>query len=91
MINANENDNDGIKEILIDMQQYQASAGDNEEQTVNGFQSYVGDQLSVERAVNAQFQVANGCTPTQRFENMNFEIADFHTEMKFMQVHVQYV
>jgi predicted XRE-type DNA-binding protein len=32
--------------------------------------------------------LANGFTPQERFENMHFEIADFHSEMKFMQVRV---
>ena len=89
MINANENDNDGIQEILRDFQQYQASAKDGEGQEVLSSQAYAGDQLSVERAVNSQFQVSNGYTPTQKFENMHFEIADFHTEMKFMQVFIK--
>ena len=46
----------------------------------------MADQLSVERGVNCKFQSANGFTPEERFEGMHFEIADFHTEMKFMQV-----
>jgi hypothetical protein len=73
IIDANENDNDGINKILHDFQQYQASAKDGEGQEILSPQSYAGDQLSVERAVNAQFQVSNGYTPTERFENMNLK------------------
>lgn len=44
------------------------------------------DELSVERGANAQYQLANGFTPEQRFESMLFEAADFHSKIKFMQV-----
>ena len=67
------------------LQKYQAFAGDKHERVYKE-QIVVGDQLSVERGTNAQFQLSNGFTPEQRFENLHFETADFHAEMKFMQV-----
>lgn len=84
-MHADENDKDGINEILTSLQTYQVFVGDDEERIYNE-QGVVGDQLSVERGANAQFHLANGFKPQERFANMHFEIADFHSEMKFMQV-----
>ena len=86
-MHADENDKDGISEILTSLQNYQTFVGDDELRVYNE-QGVVGDQLSVERGTNAQFHLANGFTPQERLENMHFEIADFHSEMKFMQVRV---
>ena len=86
MIHANENTEDGILEILKDLQQYQAVVGDTPETSYYGRQGITGDQLSVERAINCQFQSSNGFTPAERFDGMHFEISEFHTEMKFLQV-----
>lgn len=49
-------------------------------------QGVVGDQLSVERGVNSLMQIANGLTPDDRKEGIHFEVADFHSQMKFLQV-----
>ncbi len=49
-------------------------------------QGNVGDQLSVERAVNCLLQVSNGYTPEERLEGLHFEAGDFHAGIKFMQV-----
>ena len=46
----------------------------------------VGDQLTVERAVNCQLSVANGFTMDERLEGMHAEIADWHSEMNFLGV-----
>ena len=83
-MHADENDKDGISEILTSLQNYQAFVGDDELRVYNE-QGVVGDQLSVERGTNAQFHLANGFTTQERFEKMHFEIANFHSEMKFMQ------
>ena len=48
-------------------------------------QGLVGDQLSVERGINHLLQVANGLTPKERLEGLHLEIADFHSQMKFLQ------
>ena len=49
-------------------------------------QGVVGDQLSVERGVNSLMQIANGLTPEDRKDGIHFKIADFHSQMKFLQV-----
>lgn len=85
MLHADEKDKDGIIEILTSLQKYQSFVGDDKQRTYKE-QGVVGDQLSVERGTKAQFHMANGFTPQERFENLHFEIADFHSEMKFMQV-----
>lgn len=85
MIYENENEADGILKILIDLQQYQAYVGDEKIRVYEDL-PIMADQLSVERGINCQFQQMNGFTPEERFEEMHFEIADFHTEMKFLQV-----
>ncbi len=84
-MHADENDKDGINQILASLQSYQVFVGDGEERVYNE-QGAVGDQLSVERGANAQFNLANGFTPQERFDKLHFETADFHAEMKFMQV-----
>lgn len=89
MVPANENDSDGIVEVMKHLQKYQAFVGDDDKRVYKE-QIVVGDQLSVERGTNAQFQLTNGFTPEQRFENMHFETADFHAEMKFMQVYIEF-
>ena len=87
MLHVDENDNDGIIEIMTSLQKYQSFIGDDR-QRIYKDQGVVSDQLSVERGPNAQFDMANGLTPQERFENLHFEIADFHSEMKFMQVYL---
>lgn len=56
------------------------------EKTYLTSQGIVGDQLSVERGINHLLQVANGLTSEERKEGMHMEIADFHSQMKFLQV-----
>ncbi len=46
----------------------------------------VGDQLTVERAVNALLSVDNGFTPQERLEGLHIEVADWHSEMKMLDV-----
>lgn len=46
----------------------------------------VADQLSVERGVNALFELANGFTPEERLEGLHLEIADWHAGNKFLKV-----
>ena len=44
----------------------------------------VGDQLTVERVVNTHLSVCNGFTADERMEGMHCEIADWHTELKYL-------
>ena len=46
----------------------------------------VGDQLTVERAVNGHVSLSNGFTPEERLDGLHFQIADWHTGNKFLQV-----
>ena len=49
-------------------------------------QLFSGDQLTIERAVNVVASVANGYTPEDRLEGMNFQIGDWHAGVKILSV-----
>ena len=51
-----------------------------------GGQAIVGDQLTVERAVNTHNTLSNGFTPKERLEGLNFEFADWHGVNKALEV-----
>ena len=87
MIYENENDADGILNILRALHKYVPHNGDGEERKY-GEQGIVGDQLSVERAVNGDMSLANGFTPEERVEGLHFEVADWHAENKFLEVFI---
>ena len=36
--------------------------------------------------MNSLMQIANGLTPDDRKDGIDFEVADFHAQMKFLQV-----
>ena len=46
----------------------------------------MADQLSVERGVNAPFELANGFTLQEHLEGLHLEIADWHAGNKFLKV-----
>lgn len=46
----------------------------------------IGDQLSVERAVNCLSSLANGFAAEERLDGLHLEIADWHAELKFLSV-----
>ena len=48
----------------------------------------VGDQLTIERAVNCLMSLSNGFSADERLEGLHCEIADWHTELKFLSVSV---
>lgn len=85
MVHENENDADGILTILKSLHKYVPSFGDGENMCC-GEQGVVGDQLSVERGVNAHMSISNGFTPEERAEGLHFEIADWHAGNKFLEV-----
>ena len=58
---------------------------DNEE-PVYGNQGVVGDQLTVERAINGHMSLSNGFTAEERIEGLHFEVADWHAGNKFLEV-----
>ena len=82
MIYVNENDADGILRAL---HKYVTSSGDGEEQQY-GERGIVGDQLSVEKAVNGHMSLVNGFTPEERVESLHFEVADWHARNNFLEV-----
>ena len=85
MIYENENDADGILNILQSIHKHVPFNGDVDERQY-GEQGIVGDQLSVERAVNGHMSLANGFTPEERLEGLHFEVADWHAGNKFLEV-----
>lgn len=46
----------------------------------------MGDQLTIEWAVNAFKSIANGYTPEEHLQGFHFGIADWHAGMKFLGV-----
>ena len=89
MIYENENDADGILKILKELHEYVPFAGDGEERKY-GSQGIVGDQLTVERAVNAHMTLSNGFTPDERMDGLHCEIADWHGGNKALGVSILY-
>ena len=87
VIYENENTSDGIHSVLRVLHKFVPCAGSDDDK-IYGEQGNVGDQLSVERAVNCLLQVSNGYTPEERLEGIHFEAGDFHVGMKFLQVSV---
>jgi hypothetical protein len=85
MTYENENDADGILKILKSLHQYVPFCNEGDEKQY-GEQGVVGDQLSVERAVNGHMSLANGFTSEERLEGLHFEVADWHAGNKFLEV-----
>ena len=48
----------------------------------------MGDQLTVERAVNEHNALCNGFTPEERLEGLHFEVADWHAGNKAIGVNI---
>jgi hypothetical protein len=90
IIYENENEADGMQNVLDKLQEYVPDYFDGCK-THYVEQAVVGDQLTVERGVNGLFEVANGFTAEDRHEGLNFEIADFHGGMKFLEVSINII
>ena len=71
--------------ILKSLHQYVPFYSVGEEKR-HGEQGVVGDQLSVERAVNGHVRLANGFTAEECLEGLHLEEADLHSGNKFLQV-----
>ena len=81
----NENLSEDMIDILRKFQSYLPCTSVNgEKKFVN--QLCVGDQLSVERAVNCIHSVSNGYTPEDRLEGFNMQLGDWHTDVKILEV-----
>ena len=82
IIFKNENVNEDIISILQQFHSYLPKAADGR---VDG-QLFSGDQLTVERAVNAISSVANGDTPADRLEGIHLQLGDWHATVKLLSV-----
>jgi hypothetical protein len=85
MTYENENDADGILNILRSLHEYVPFCKSGDENHY-GEQGIVGDQLSVERGVNGHMCLANGFTSKEHLEGLHLEIADWHAGNKFLEV-----
>ncbi len=77
--------NDGIVKVLQHVQQYLPTVG-KDDKIKFAEQGIVGDQLTIERAVNAVRSMANGYTPLDCLDGFHFGIADWHSGVKFLSV-----
>ena len=85
----NENVTEDMIDILKKFQSYLPFVSVNgEKKFVN--QLCVGDQLSVERAVNSIPSVSNGYTPEDRLEGFNMQLGDWHTGVKILEVRLDF-
>ncbi|KAJ7386123.1 Translation initiation factor [Desmophyllum pertusum] len=82
MIYKNENDADGILNILRSLHKYVPYNGDKDERQY-GDQGVVGDLLIVEQAANGHMSLVNGFTQEDRVEGLHFEVADWHAGNNF--------
>ena len=85
MLYHNENEADGIQQVLTALHKYVPYYRSDENRTYSS-QGVVADQLSVERGMNALFELSNGFTPEERLEGLHLEIADWHAGNKFFKV-----
>ena len=85
VIFENENTTEGINQALHQFHSYVPRHSSQGETLFNRV-GVVGDQLSVERAVNCISSLANGFTPEERLDGLHVEIADWHAELKFLAV-----
>ena len=85
MIFESEVSNDGIVKVLQHVQQYLPTVG-KDEKVKFAEQGIVGDQLTIERAVNAAKSMANGYTPLECLDGFHIGIADWHSGVKFLSV-----
>lgn len=89
VIFKNENVTEDMIDILKKFQSYLPYASVNgEKKFVN--QLCVGDQLSVERAVNSIHSVSNGYTTEDRLEGFTMQLGDWHTGVKILEVRLDF-
>ena len=85
----NENKGEDMIDILRYLQGLVPSHGEGDEEQFERI-SVVGDQLTVERGVEAKFSVSNAYTPGRRLEGIYFQLADWHHENKFLDVSLKH-
>ena len=87
MIYHNENEAEGMTNILKELHKYVPYVGSSKNREYAD-QAIVGDQLTVERAVNVHNTLNNGFTPKQRLDGLHFEFADWHGVNKCLDVSI---
>ena len=81
-----ENTTDGIAKVLTKLHGYIPKATNGQNKSIYHEAGVVGDQLTIERAVNCLLSLSNGFTPDERLEGIHTEIADWYAELKFLSV-----
>ena len=81
VIYENENEANGMNKILKQLHEFVPFVDDGEEREYY-HQAVVGNQLTVERAVNAHITLCNGFTPAEQLQGLHFETADWHAGNK---------
>ena len=71
--------------MLKRIHSYLPSKGEGEDQHFVSA-NVIGDQLTVDRAVNGLMAQQNGYTEEERMTGLNIGIADWHADMNFLQV-----
>ena len=77
-----------MTEILKELHKYVPYHGSGKKREY-GDQAIVGDQLTVERGVNAHNSLRNGFSPQEKLEGFHFEVADWHGVNKALGVSYQ--
>ena len=90
IIFEDENNSDGIHKVLKHLHDQIPSASD-QSKTIYHNAGVAGDQLTIERAVNSILSTSNGFTSNDRLEGIHAEIADWHTDMKFLCVSKMFI
>ena len=85
IIFENENTSEDMLNVLKRIHSYLPSEGEGEDQHFVSA-NVIGDQLTVDRAVNALMAQQNGYTEEERMTGLNIGIADWHADMNFLQV-----
>ena len=71
--------------VLRHIHSYLPNAGEGDQKVFDSA-NVIGDQLTVDRAINAIMSQQNGYTAEDRLTNLNIGLADWHTDMNFLQV-----
>lgn len=86
IIFKNENKSKEMLDILKQIRSYSPNLENKEQKIKCNSIPIVGDQLTVERWVNAIEAVQNSFTPDEKLEGIHMEIADWHTAATLLNV-----
>lgn len=85
IIFKNENKGEDMIDISRYLQDLVPSVGEEMKEKFRRM-PVVGDQLTIERGIEAKFSVSNAYTPRRRLEGIYYQVADWHHENKFLDV-----